>query len=84
MTDVTSDAAAVVAAASADALDEQVVRQLARLAEVYGTEVSKHTISTLTEKVLESLATWQSRALDPGRFPVVVANYVVWSWCFHH
>jgi hypothetical protein len=34
--------------------------------EVYGAEVSTQTISTITEKVLEGLAAWQSRPLDPG------------------
>lgn len=46
----------------------------AHLAEVYGAEVSKQTISTITEKVLEGLSAWQNRPLDPGRFPAIVAN----------
>jgi putative transposase len=33
----------------------------AHLAEVYGTEVSRQTISTITDRVLEGLAAWQSR-----------------------
>ncbi len=34
-------------------------------AEVYGAEVSRQTISTIADKVLESMAEWQSRPLDP-------------------
>jgi putative transposase len=49
----------------------------AHLAEVYGAEVSRQTISTITDKVLEGMAEWQNRPLDPGRFPVVVANYLM-------
>ncbi|QDP94882.1 IS256 family transposase [Microlunatus elymi] len=37
----------------------------AHLAEVYGAEVSKQTISTITDRVMEGLAAWQSRPLDP-------------------
>lgn len=33
----------------------------AHLAEVYGAEVSKQTISTITDKVLEGMAEWQNR-----------------------
>jgi len=40
----------------------------AHLAEVYGAEVSKQTISTITDKVVEGMAEWQSRPLDRGRF----------------
>jgi putative transposase len=36
----------------------------AHLAEVYGAEVSRDTISTITDRVLEGLAEWQSRPLD--------------------
>ena len=46
----------------------------AHLAEVYGAEVSRQTISTITDKVVEGMAEWQNRPLDPGRFPVIVAN----------
>jgi putative transposase len=53
----------------------------AHLAEVYGASVSKQTISTITDKVLEGMAEWQNRPLDhrwnssrvsgdlPGRHP---------------
>src|SRR4029453_12959829 len=36
----------------------------AHLAEVYGAEVSKQTISTITDKVLDGMAEWQNRPLD--------------------
>jgi putative transposase len=36
----------------------------AHLAEVYGAAVSKQTISTITDRVLEGMAEWQSRPLD--------------------
>lgn len=42
----------------------------AHLAEVYGAQVSRQTISTITDRVLEGLAEWQSRPLDPI-YPVV-------------
>ena len=37
----------------------------AHLDEIYGVEVSRDTISTITDRVLEGLAEWQSRPLDP-------------------
>jgi len=36
----------------------------AHLAEIYGAEVSRDTISTITDRVLDGLAEWQSRPLD--------------------
>lgn len=36
----------------------------AHLAEVYGAEVSKQTISTITDAVLSAMAEWQNRPLD--------------------
>ena len=36
----------------------------AHLAEVYGTEVSKETISRITDAVMEGMAAWQNRPLD--------------------
>ena len=41
---------------------------------MYGAEVSKETISRITDKVMEEMQAWQNRPLDPGRFPAVVAN----------
>ena len=37
----------------------------AHLEEIYGAEVSKQTISTITDRVMEGMAEWQSRPLDP-------------------
>src|SRR5260370_24485547 len=36
----------------------------AQLAEVYGAEVAKQTITAITDRVMEGLAEWQSRPLD--------------------
>jgi putative transposase len=36
----------------------------AHLAEVYGAEVSKQTISAITDRVMEGMADWQNRPLD--------------------
>jgi transposase-like protein len=36
----------------------------AHLAEIYGAQVSRETISTITDRVLDGLADWQSRPLD--------------------
>jgi putative transposase len=38
----------------------------AHLAEVYGTTVSKETISTITDRVLDTFGEWQNRPLDPA------------------
>jgi putative transposase len=47
----------------------------AHLAEVYGAEVSKQTISTITDKVMEGMAEWQNRPLDPV-YPVIFLDAV--------
>lgn len=47
----------------------------AHLAEVYGAEVSKQTISTITDRVLEGMGEWQSRPLDPV-YPVIFIDCV--------
>ncbi|PFG43799.1 transposase-like protein [Isoptericola jiangsuensis] len=47
----------------------------AHLADVYGSEVSKTTISTITDKVLDGMAEWQSRPLDPV-YPVVFIDCI--------
>jgi len=49
----------------------------AHLHEVYGAEVSKDRITAITDRVMDGLAEWQNRPLDPGRFRVVVANHPV-------
>jgi transposase-like protein len=48
----------------------------AHLAEVYGAQVSKQTISTITDRVLEGLSEWQARPLDPI-YPVVFIDCIV-------
>ncbi len=47
----------------------------AHLAEVYGAEVSKQTISTITDSVLERMTEWQNRPLDRV-YPVVFIDCV--------
>jgi len=47
----------------------------AHLQEVYGTEVSKDTISTITDRVLDSLSEWQNRPLD-SVYPVVFIDCI--------
>ncbi len=47
----------------------------AHLAEVYGADVSRQTISTITDKVLEGMAEWQSRPLD-AVYPVVFIDAI--------
>jgi transposase-like protein len=46
----------------------------AHLAEVYDAPVSKQTISTITDRVIEGMSEWQNRPLDPGQFLTIVAN----------
>ncbi|WP_030760336.1 IS256 family transposase [Streptomyces griseus] len=47
----------------------------AHLAEVYGADVSRQTISTVTGKVLDGMAEWQNRPLDPV-YPVVFIDAI--------
>ncbi|WP_374228729.1 IS256 family transposase [Pseudonocardia sp. ICBG162] len=47
----------------------------AHLAEVYGAQVSRQTISTITDKVLDAMADWQSRPLDPV-YPVIFIDAI--------
>jgi putative transposase len=47
----------------------------AHLAEVYGTSVSKQTISTITDKVLEGMAEWQNRPLEVI-YPVIFLDAI--------
>ncbi len=47
----------------------------AHLAEVYGAQVSKQTISTITEKVMDGMAEWQNRPLD-SVYPVVFLDAI--------
>jgi putative transposase len=47
----------------------------AHLAEVYGAEVSRQTISTITDKVIEGMTEWQNRPLDPV-YPVIFLDAI--------
>ncbi|MFJ9523781.1 IS256 family transposase [Kitasatospora sp. NPDC101801] len=47
----------------------------AHLAEVYGASVSKTTISTITDKVIDGMTEWQNRPLD-SVYPVVFIDCV--------
>jgi putative transposase len=47
----------------------------AHLQDVYGAEVSKDTISRITDAVVEELGAWQSRPLDPV-YPVVFIDAI--------
>jgi putative transposase len=47
----------------------------AHLAEIYGAEVSRQTISTITDRVLDGLAEWQNRPLDPV-YPVLFIDAI--------
>jgi putative transposase len=47
----------------------------AHLRAVYGAEVSKQTISTITDKVIEGMSEWQNRPFDPI-YPVVFIDRV--------
>jgi putative transposase len=47
----------------------------AHLAEVYGAEVSKQTISTITDKVMDGMGEWQNRPLDRV-YPVVFLDAI--------
>jgi len=48
----------------------------AHLAEVYGAAVSRDTISRITDRVLEGMAEWQNRPLDPI-YPVIFIDCIV-------
>src|SRR3954463_4971838 len=47
----------------------------AHLAEVYGADVSKQTISTITDKIVEGMTEWQNRPLDPV-YPVIFLDAI--------
>lgn len=47
----------------------------AHLAEVYGAEVSKQTISTITDRVMDGMSDWQSRPLD-SVYPVIFIDCI--------
>ncbi len=47
----------------------------AHLAEVYGAEFSRQTISTITDKVMDGMAEWRNRPLNPV-YPVVFIDAI--------
>jgi transposase-like protein len=47
----------------------------AHLAEVYGAQVSRQTISTITDKVIEGMTEWQNRPLDVV-YPVIFIDAI--------
>lgn len=47
----------------------------AHLADVYGAEVSKTTISTITDRVVDGMTEWQNRPLDPV-YPVIFIDCI--------
>src|SRR4051794_12164524 len=46
------------------------------LAEIYDTEISRDTISRITDAVVEDLVAWQNRSLDPV-YPVILIDAIV-------
>jgi transposase-like protein len=49
----------------------------AHLAEIYDTEVSRETISKITDAVLPDMVAWQSRPLDRRVYPVLLIDAIV-------
>lgn len=47
----------------------------AHLREVYGAEVSKETITRITDRVIEGMTAWQNRPLDPV-YPVIFVDAI--------
>jgi putative transposase len=47
----------------------------AHLAEIYGAQVSKQAISTITDRVMDGMAEWQNRPLDPV-YPVIFVDCI--------
>src|SRR4029078_4653385 len=48
----------------------------AHLAEIYGTDISRDTISRITDAVVEDLIAWQNRPLDRV-YPVILIDAIV-------
>jgi putative transposase len=46
------------------------------LFEIYGTEVSRETVSKITDQIVEEMVAWQSRPLDP-LYPVLLIDCLV-------
>jgi transposase-like protein len=49
----------------------------AHLAEVYSTDISRETISKITDRVLGDMAEWQTRPLDRRVYPVIFIDAIV-------
>jgi transposase-like protein len=49
----------------------------AHLLEVYGVSASRELISNITDIVTDEIEIWRNRPVDEGRFPAVVANYLM-------
>jgi transposase-like protein len=47
----------------------------AHLAEIYGAEVSRQTISTITDAVVDGMGEWQNGPLDPV-YPVIFIDAI--------
>ena len=48
----------------------------AHLLEIYGTEISRETISKITDQIVEDMALWQRRPLD-RIYPVLLIDAIV-------
>ncbi len=48
----------------------------AHLAEIYGAQVSKETVTRITDRVIEGMVEWQNRPLDPV-YPVIFIDAIV-------
>ena len=48
----------------------------AHLLEIYGTEISRETISKITDQIVEDMASWQRRPLD-RMYPVLLIDAIV-------
>jgi putative transposase len=48
----------------------------AHLAEIYGAQVSKETVTRITDRVIDGMVEWQNRPLDPV-YPVVFIDAIV-------
>jgi hypothetical protein len=51
----------------------------AHLAEIYGTDISRDTISRITDAVVEDMVAWQNRPLDTGSSPMRSATLATTS-----
>lgn len=48
----------------------------AHLAEIYGTDISRETISKITDRIVDDMVTWQNRPLD-RMYPVLLIDAIV-------